>query len=675
MATNNYNQIDDSDDSDIQEVAVILPSSSPDHQQPMPIHSFKRRKSSPQMDPIPTYTPTPIHVLEQRSKHTSSGSQLSYYDRVEYTPMPIPTTDTSPVGWGYDKSSSSGGDATSKRDNHEDYIPLLGPTPCVVGQTVVRSPPQGVKTRQSISRANSASAVRPAPRELIQAVTKRRNSQQKESSDVSPRNAEQPVPWSPQLPSQIEPIKTLQPDSIGEEELEKFKSPRMTKQRVAHKPNLSHNKSNRPRIPTGVSKKVPLALRTKYLEVIINEYLNTGHPEEEAYNQAQQDEQAIAARAANKSIYINLIAGAKKKIREKAGVSTLPLDDDPKYVNGNKVVSHSEILTGKVTGTFSIERKRKSSDPSALSESELYDRLLRYVVPIEQLEDYNYPTPDPEELGRRKIPTKDGQKQQLREGFASSYTCERCAKLYRVDQETGLPLSTTGKCIYHPGHLWNERINRALEKRYSCCKGDPLAGGCSSNPYHVHRGDSQLENYKGYVETQDKPERDPNNHGIRALDCEMCYTTYGLELTRVTVIDHKSEVVYEKLVKPENHILDYNTKFSGIKAGDLDDVTTNLADVQRDLLEMFSSKTILIGHSLDSDMKALKIFHKRFIDTAQLFPHKRGLPFKRALRTLMVENLRVIIQEDAGHDSKEDASAALRLVLWKVKTDVPEKAK
>ena len=135
------------------------------------------------------------------------------------------------------------------------------------------------------------------------------------------------------------------------------------------------------------------------------------------------------------------------------------------------------------------------------------------------------------------------------------------------------------------------------------------------------------------------------------------------------------DVVYERLVKPDNPVLDYNTKFSGIKPGDLDNVTTRRADVQRDLLEMFSSKTILVGHSLDSDMRALKLFHRRFIDTAQIFPHKRGLPYKRALRTLMVENLRMIIQEDAGHDSKEDACAAFKLILWKAKTDVPEKAK
>lgn len=450
----------------------------------------------------------------------------------------------------------------------------------------------------------------------------------------------------------------------------------MPKPRIAHRLPISQSKQKRPRLPLGIAKKVPSSLRMKYLDVIINEYLNTGHQEEESYDEALKEEKTIANRAANKSIYINLVAVLKKRIREKVGLTTLPQDDDPKFIDGNKVVSHSEILVGKVTGSFSVEkRKRKTSDPSDLNEEELYDRLLRYLVPVKDLEAYGYPCRDSDDPNLRKAPLcKDGHKQQLRDELAATYTCERCAKVYRIDLSTGMPLATTSKCIYHPGHLWNERISRSLEKRYSCCKGDPSSGGCSSNPYHVHKGEFELANYLGYVETQLKPERDPNKHGIYALDCEMCYTTIGLELTRVTVINHRMDVVYEKLIKPHNPILDYNTKFSGIKDGDLDDITTTIEDVQNDLLDLFSSKTMLIGHSLDSDMKALKIFHKCFIDTAHLFPHKRGLPFKRALRTLMIENLHSIIQEDAGHDSKEDASAAFRLVMWKAKTDVPPKA-
>lgn len=56
------------------------------------------------------------------------------------------------------------------------------------------------------------------------------------------------------------------------------------------------------------------------------------------------------------------------------------------------------------------------------------------------------------------------------------------------------------------------------------------------------------------------PDKPDEEQGIYALDCEMCYTTEGLELTRVTIINEDCKVVYETLVKPLHPVIDYNTR-------------------------------------------------------------------------------------------------------------------
>lgn len=156
---------------------------------------------------------------------------------------------------------------------------------------------------------------------------------------------------------------------------------------------------------------------------------------------------------------------------------------------------------------------------------------------------------------------------------------------------------------------------------------------------------------------------------VIALDCEMCKTVdEQLSLTRVSLLEWDGSLILDELVKPAMPIKDYLTAYSGITQEILDPVTTTLTDIQNRLLEIITPQTILMGHSLDCDLRALKIAHPFIVDTALLYPHPRGPPLKSALQWLVQKYLHRDMKRNkgvAGHDSIEDARAVLDLVKLK----------
>ncbi|KAH9037515.1 hypothetical protein EDB85DRAFT_2072974 [Lactarius pseudohatsudake] len=133
---------------------------------------------------------------------------------------------------------------------------------------------------------------------------------------------------------------------------------------------------------------------------------------------------------------------------------------------------------------------------------------------------------------------------------------------------------------------------------------------------------------EGWVETPQATVDAEGSQEVYAVDCEMCMTNDGKALTRVCVIDFDSgKVVYDQLVQAAEP--DYRLPHPLLTP-----VTTTLADVQTHLRTLINPSTILLGHSLESDLRALQLAHPRCIDTALLFHHPRGRPLKPGLAWL-----------------------------------------
>ncbi|XP_013810943.2 interferon-stimulated 20 kDa exonuclease-like 2 [Apteryx mantelli] len=154
-----------------------------------------------------------------------------------------------------------------------------------------------------------------------------------------------------------------------------------------------------------------------------------------------------------------------------------------------------------------------------------------------------------------------------------------------------------------------------------------------------------------------------------AIDCEMVGTGPGgrvSDLARCSIVSYDGDVVYDQYIRPANPIVDYRTRWSGIKRHHMVNAVP-FGKAQREILKILSGK-IVVGHAICNDFKALKYFHPHSLtrDTSKIpllnrkggFPENVSISLKRLTKQLLRKDIQV---GKSGHSSVEDARATMEL--------------
>jgi len=343
----------------------------------------------------------------------------------------------------------------------------------------------------------------------------------------------------------------------------------------------------------------------------------------------------------------------------------------------SNTASNTVSASGGASGDAGAADSAKNVGVAQTEEQQAYHTLLPYVLSPAQLHLWSYPTDKLLTSGidsHRSVVEAGGVS-----GEGTVVDDEQPAKRARIEpsvESTTVVSTDTASAV-------SKGVTRGAEYLPTLTEAKQVL--------------SALNTTAGWVTTTTTTTHTSTNTNtllIAAIDCEMCETCEGSELTRVSVLTFEGIVVFDSLVKPKNAITNYQTQYSGITEDILRDVNVTLQQVssiqyvmssfcsyqpvitdmmqnccnamfltamyykpnrvfthnksilqvQVALLRLLSPATLLVGHSLDSDLRALRLVHPMCVDTALLYPHPRGFPMRLKLKKLAEDYLQLRIQ-------------------------------
>ncbi|XP_058907673.1 interferon-stimulated 20 kDa exonuclease-like 2 isoform X1 [Kogia breviceps] len=154
-----------------------------------------------------------------------------------------------------------------------------------------------------------------------------------------------------------------------------------------------------------------------------------------------------------------------------------------------------------------------------------------------------------------------------------------------------------------------------------------------------------------------------------AIDCEMVGTGpkgHVSSLARCSIVSYSGDVLYDEYILPPCHIVDYRTRWSGIRKQHMVNATP-FKIARSQILKILTGK-IVVGHAIHNDFKALQYFHPKSLtrDTSHIpllnrkadCPENATMSLKHLTKKLLSRDIQV---GKSGHSSVEDAQATMEL--------------
>jgi len=200
------------------------------------------------------------------------------------------------------------------------------------------------------------------------------------------------------------------------------------------------------------------------------------------------------------------------------------------------------------------------------------------------------------------------------------------------------------------GNLWAPIVRRTRAHPHF------RSGFCRPHPLHSGKPNLTAKPYGKWCE---------GNPHVIAIDCEMCLARHSdgkmdpNALCRISVVNgvNPEEVLLDTLVKPDGTVVDYRSWINGISEKNMRGVAFTLDHARDFMLSLLSDQTVVVGHSVKSDLAALNIMHGVVADSALLFRIRDSPRQTPSLGDLSARVLDKAMPET--HDSVNDARTAL----------------